>query len=180
MNYNNNDIDNTMTKTTIVPFTKKKSKINKFKSNRNKIRENKNQIIDVDHYNKNKNYIIKEGNKIYKENNFLSKIWDIMSDKTFSDFFDSYLNDYSDVQVAMVFFNIYKCVKQEYFAIFKKNISKEEMVFILREIMRNNFMRKYMIQNTKDKNLIQLQQNIIQQDIQQVLHIQNKKLLDIK
>jgi uncharacterized membrane protein len=123
------------------------------------------QLINVDTYNYNNGLIMKEGNRIYNENHYISKIWDIMSDKNFSEFFDSYLKDYSDVQVAMVFFNVYKCIKEQYNNIFNKEIKKEEMVYMLREIMRNDFMRKYMIQNTSNMNLVQLQSDIISKDI---------------
>lgn len=137
----------------------------------------KTQLLNVDtkNYNENRNLIINEGNKIYNENHYISKIWDIMSDKNFSEFFDSYLKDYSDVQVAMVFFNVYKCIKEQYSNIFNKEIQKEEMVYMLREIMRNDFMRKYMIQNTNNTNLIQLQNDIISKDIFSM--IKNNKLL---
>lgn len=199
-NYINNDInshmnDNKKTKNTknffkkkysIVPFSKykKKSNINntklKSKNNKYKVLQNKSFInVDVDKYNKNKNYIVKEGEKIYKENNYISKIWDIMSDKVFSEFFDSYLQNYSDVQVAMVFFNVYKCVKEQYRCIFKKDIQKEEMVFMLREIMRNDFMRKYMIQNTNDNNLIQLKSDIITKDIFNMIQNNKNNLLTL-
>jgi hypothetical protein len=148
-------------KTSILPLTK----------------YNEKQLLNVDTkiYNKNRDLIINEGNKIYNENHYISKIWDIMSDKNFSEFFDSYLKDYSDVQVAMVFFNVYKCIKEQYNNIFNKEIQKEEMVYMLREIMRNDFMRKYMIQNTNNTNLIQLQNDIISKDIFSM--IKNNKLL---
>lgn len=148
-------------KTSILPLTKYSEK----------------QLLNVDTkiYNKNRDLIINEGNKIYNENHYISKIWDIMSDKNFSEFFDSYLKDYSDVQVAMVFFNVYKCIKEQYNNIFNKEIQKEEMVYMLREIMRNDFMRKYMIQNTNNTNLIQLQNDIISKDIFSM--IKNNKLL---
>jgi hypothetical protein len=143
--------------------------------------EEKIPYVDIKSYQKNKKHIIKEGAKIYKENDYLSKIWDIMSDNTFSEFFDSYLLNYNDVQVAMVFFNIYKNVKEQYQNIFHRPIRKEEMVFILRQIMRNNFMRKYMIQNTKDNNLIKLNSDVLKDDVKNIIQNNKEQLyIDLK
>lgn len=137
--------------------------------------------VNIKSYQKNKKHIIKEGAKIYKENDYLAKIWDIMSDNTFSEFFDSYLLNYNDVQVAMVFFNIYKNVKEQYQNIFHRSIRKEEMVFILRQIMRNNFMRKYMIQNAKDNNLIKLNSDILKNDVKNIIQNNKEQLfIDLK
>jgi hypothetical protein len=95
-----------------------------------------------------------KGEKIYEKNNFLSKIWDIMSYKPFYDFFETFLNDYSDVQVAIVFFNLYKTIKEKYYNNFHKQISRGEMIYMLKNIMTNNYMRKYFIDYTKEQGLL--------------------------
>lgn len=161
---------------------KKNMKIKKIKNIKNKNgddynfndepKHKKNAIVPLDlvninekMYERNKKSIIKQGDKIYKENDYISKIWDIMSDDTFSSFFDSYLNNYSDIQVSMVFFNLYKTIKEQYLIIFKRDIIREEMVYMLRNIMRDNFMRKYFIQNANDKNIISLDTDIMTNDV---------------
>jgi len=120
-------------------------------------------------YLENRDKIMKEGNKIYKENDYLAKIWDIMTDPNFSEFFDSYLTNYNDLQVAMVFFHVYKSIKSTYEKTFKTKITKEEMVYMLKQIMRNNFMRKYFIQDAKDNEKIQLKTDILLTDVQNVM-----------
>lgn len=162
-------------------YKNENTKLTNHKINKNISSKNKTAVsyVDISSYQKNKKHIVKEGAKIYKENDYLAKIWDIMSDDTFSQFFDSYLTNYSDIQVAMVFFNIYKNVKEQYQHIFGRSIRKEEMVYILRQIMRNNFMRKYMIQNTKDNGLIKLDSDVLKGDIKSIM-TNNKELLQIK
>lgn len=159
---------------------KYREKINEEK-NKKKLKNNKkNSIVPlpINNFNKkiyedNKKNIIKQGEKIYKDNDYISKIWDIMSDNTFSSFFDSYLNNYSDVQVAMVFFNLYKTIKEQYNQVFNKNITREEMVYMLRSIMRDNFMRKYFIQDANNKNIISLNTDIMIKDIRPILDVIN-------
>lgn len=136
--------------------------------------------VDVERYKKDKRQIVKEGRKIYKENDYISKIWDIMSDKTFSEFFDSYLYNYNDLQVAMVFFHVYKNIKEQYNKIFGHDISKEEMVYLLKHVMSNNFMRKYMIQSAKDDNKIHLNNDILTQDMFTLLDNHKNGLLSLE
>lgn len=159
---------------------KYREKINEEK-NKKKLKNNKKNYIvplPINNFNKkiyedNKKNVIKQGEKIYKDNDYISKIWDIMSDNTFSSFFDSYLNNYSDVQVAMVFFNLYKTIKEQYNQAFNKNITREEMVYMLRSIMRDNFMRKYFIQDANNKNIISLNTDIMIKDIRPILDVIN-------
>lgn len=117
---------------------------------------NTNQIIIDKNIRENEGKMNREGNKIYKENDYLSKIWDIMSNKEFTDFFDSYLTHYNDVQVAMVFFNVYKMIKTTYKQRFNKDIRRGVMMYLLREFMRNKEMMRYCIENTQSKNMIQI------------------------
>lgn len=157
-----------------------KKRIKKIHSETKKVNNNKEIVyfepIITKSYLQNRDKIIKEGKKIYKENDYLAKIWDIMTDPNFSQFFDLYLTDYNDLQVAMVFFHVYKNIKSTYEKTFNTKITKEEMVYMLKQIMRNNFMRKYFIQDAKDNDKIQLKTDILLMDVQNVMfNYKNKK-----
>ena len=147
-----------------------------------KKKREKDKIVPINNmdkgiYNINKSKVIKEGKEIYRENEYIAKIWDIMNDNTFSAFFDKYLKNYSDIQVSMVFFNLYKTIEEEYIKTFNRKIIKEEMVYMLRYIMRDNFMRKYFIQDANNKNIISLNKDIITQDVINTIKLKNKILL---
>lgn len=120
--------------------------------------------------NTNKKYIIKQGNKIYKENDYLSKIWDLMNDNTFKQFYNNYLNEFTEIQVTMVYLNAYKNIENLYFKKFNRKIKKGEMMFLLKEIMKNNFMRKYFINDTSKKGLIQIDDNMMKYDLNNILN----------
>jgi tRNA-dihydrouridine synthase len=96
----------------------------------------------------------KEGEKIYKENDFISKIYDIMTDSVFSDFFNTYIKSHTDVEVMIIFMHTYKIIQEQYKNIYGENISKNVMAFYLRESMRNRTMRKFFIKATKDSKLL--------------------------
>lgn len=173
----NNNMDNMDSKDIKLLFGEKYyEKVKKTRDKKYKSSIKKNSIVPINYFSNsssnnnisvgyNRKHIMNEGKKIYNENGYISKIWDIMSDDTFNSFFEEYLNNYSDVQIAMVFFNLYKIIKDQYYELFNKTITKEEMVYMLKNIMRDNFMRKYFIQSTKDNNLIHLDTDIMTTDI---------------
>lgn len=173
----NNNMDNMDSKDIKLLFGEKYyEKVKKTRDKKYKSSIKKNSIVPINYFSNsssnnnisvgyNRKHIMNEGKKIYNENGYISKIWDIMSDYTFNSFFEEYLNNYSDVQIAMVFFNLYKIIKDQYYELFNKTITKEEMVYMLKNIMRDNFMRKYFIQSTKDNNLIHLDTDIMTTDI---------------
>ena len=121
------------------------------KKSNNKIISN---TLITNEENNNKYSIIRQGENIYKKNHFLAKIWDIMSYEPFNEFFDKYLNDYSDIQVAVVFFNLYKTIKEQYRFYFNNDITRGEMIYILKKVMNDKFMRKYFIDFTKNQGLL--------------------------
>jgi hypothetical protein len=98
--------------------------------------------------------IEKIGRKIHKENDFVSKIYDIMSSDVFSEFYDTYIHTHTDVNVMIIFMNTYKVISEQYKQIFRKDISKYEMLYYLKESMSNRFLRKYFIELTTDKRLL--------------------------
>lgn len=98
--------------------------------------------------------IQKLGKKIYKENDFVSKIYDIMQSTIFNEFYEKYIHNHSDVNVMIIFMNTYKVISEQYAKIFKKEISKYEMLYYLKESMSHKVMRKYFINLASDKKLL--------------------------
>lgn len=97
----------------------------------------------------------KKGNSIYKKNDFLSKIYDIMKYQPFNDFFNTYIKDFSDIQVAMLYFYLYATIERHFVIHFNRPIKRGEMVYMLKEIMSNSNMRKYFIYHSEKNNMIQ-------------------------
>lgn len=127
-----------------------------------------------------------EGEKIYEKNNFLSTIYDLMNNTIFSTFFKEYLKNYSDVQVATIYFYLYNLIKKQFNTYFKREITKGEMIFMMKEIMSNSESRKYLIGLTENIGLINIdnkhllnnnEKNMIK-DVNNIL--KNKKIEEIK
>lgn len=97
----------------------------------------------------------KKGISIYNENDFLSKIYDIMNYKPFHEFFTKYIHDFSDIQVAMLYFYLYTTIEKQFCLVFHRNIKKGEMVYMLKEIMSSSNLRKYFIQYSKENGMLQ-------------------------
>lgn len=168
-----------------------KTSSNKIKNDLNKKERNKKhkdiQVLNPLHKNiKKYDYDMEKinniGNIIYNKNDFLAKIYDIMSYNTFNNYFKEYINDYSDVQVSILYFYLYNIIDEQFKTYFKREIKKGEMIYLLKEIMSNSDMRKYFINFTNDNKLIQLNnyktENKIIDGINNILNINKIKFIN--
>lgn len=182
-----NNFPNNETKKLKEIFNETKNKKRNKKIN-NKI--NSNTIIKINPLQKINEHQLKkiniEGEKIYEKNNFLSTIYDLMNNTIFSTFFKQYLNNYSDVQVATIYFYLYNLIENQFKTYFKREITKGEMVFMMKEIMSNSKSRKYFIHLTENVGLINIDNKYLLNNdekmmIKDVNYIfKNKKIEEIK
>ena len=114
----------------------------------NKIINNK--LID-ESFKKN---IIEKGKIILKENDFFNDLDYIMSNNNFRLFYDKYFKDFSDVKVVILYMKLYETIQKEYFEINNKEIEKELLAYIIKELMSDNFTRKIIMNsfNEYEKN----------------------------
>ena len=89
-----------------------------------------------------KKNIIKKGEIILKENDFFNDLDYIMSNNNFRLFYDKYFKDFSDVKVVILYMKLYETIQKEYFEINNKEIEKELLAYIIKELMSDNFTRK--------------------------------------
>lgn len=83
------------------------------------------------------------GLSLYKSNDFLMNVYEIMEHSKFPDFFNTYINSKNDVNVAMIYFNLFSIIKTQFKSVFERNIRKGEMIYFLKHCMSNKMMRQF-------------------------------------
>ena len=114
------------------------------------IEENKSsQLIDSNMISNEsfKKNIMKKGKIILKENDFFNDLDYIMSDNSFRIFYDKYFKDFNDVKVIILYMKLYETIQKEYFEINNKEIEKELLAYIIKEVMSDNFTRKIIMKS---------------------------------
>ena len=116
------------------------------------IDSNKNISRELINYNMTSNElfkknIMKKGKIILKENDFFNDLDYIMSDDNFRIFYDKYFKDFSDVKIVLLYMKLYETIQKEYFEINNKEIEKELLAYIIKEVMCDNFTRKIIMKS---------------------------------
>ena len=113
-----------------------------------------------------------KGEKIYNTNEYLKYINDIMADGKFEEFMNKHIQSKIDVNTAMIYFNLYSIIKNQFKDVFKRDINKGEMLYFLRESMRNKIMRKFAIESANKYTTIERKvTNMIKNNKEKVLLI---------
>lgn len=112
------------------------------------------------------------GEDIYKKNDYLMYIYDIMENSKFNEFFQTHIHNISDVNTAMIYFNLFQMIKSQFEESFGRPIKKGEIIYMMKECMKNNFMRKAAIESSK-------QYTSLKKNVNKVLKDKHKKLLQI-
>jgi hypothetical protein len=92
-----------------------------------------------------KKKFIKKGEIILQENDFFNDLDYIMRDNNFRNFYDKYFKDFSDVKIVLLYMKLYETIQKEYFEVNNKEIEKELLAYIIKELMSDNFTRKNII-----------------------------------
>ena len=98
--------------------------------------------------------INKEGEKIYNNNTYFKDLHDMMQNKQFRTFYDKYYRNWGEIEVMMMYMKLYESIENEYFQQFNEKISKEKVLYIVKEIIKNKGSRKYTLNKFKElKNI---------------------------
>ena len=71
--------------------------------------------------------IIKQGEKILNKNDFFKKLMGLMNCEEFKDFYDSYFNDWSDIETIIFYIKLYKTIAYEYKTRFNEEICEDNL-----------------------------------------------------
>jgi hypothetical protein len=96
------------------------------------------------------NKIIKEGENILNKNDFFKKLMNLMNSGEFKDFYDSYFNDWSDIETIIFYIKLYKTIAYEYNNRFNEEINDEIMSYMLYNVMLNEQTRKLALEKFRD------------------------------
>ena len=94
--------------------------------------------------------ITKEGKKILDKNNFFKKLMNLMNSTEFTDFYDEYFKDWSDIETIIFYIKLYKTISYEYTHRFNEEISDEVMTYMLYNVMSNKETRKLALEKFRD------------------------------
>jgi hypothetical protein len=112
---------------------------------------------------------IKEGTKILKENDFFNELDFVMNDDNFRSFYSKYFKDFNDIKTVILYMKLYETIQKEYFERNNKDIERELLAYMIRELMNNEISRKHIfssfqnftdINNTSKKYLLDIFDNI--------------------
>ena len=78
---------------------------------------------------------------------FMVKLGKIMSDPQFKGFFKDYFNDWSDIKTAIMFMKTYAFIDEEYYKSTGHHMDPEELVEVLRKMMKDRDCRQLIVQN---------------------------------
>ncbi len=142
-----NDTNNTnnTNKNTIINITDKKlNNINQLIQYNNLyhfLNCNKEESLKI------QNFIENEGSIIYKKNNFFKDLHNLMKNPEFKQFYDKYFENWFDIEMMIMYMKLYESIKQSYLLKFNQEIPFTVLLFILREVIRNNETRRMIIDN---------------------------------
>jgi hypothetical protein len=93
--------------------------------------------------------MMRAGEKVYHTNDYLMYIYDIMENSKFGEFFGKHVHNLSDVNTAMIYFNLFEMVKQQYRETFGKDVTRGEHIYLMQQCMRNRYLRQAAIEGAR-------------------------------
>lgn len=94
-----------------------------------------------------KKFIENEGKLIYNKNDFFKDLHNLMKNEEFKTFYNKYFNSWFDIELMMMYMKLYETIETTYKLKFNETIPYELILFMLREIIRNNETRKTVVDN---------------------------------
>lgn len=86
--------------------------------------------------------------KIQKKNtNFFMDLHKLMNNPEFREFYNKYFTVWTNIDTMIMYFKLYEIIEISFFKNFNRNITKKEILFILNNIIKNNILRKIVIDN---------------------------------
>lgn len=89
---------------------------------------------------------IKIGEKIQKSNRFFKDFTLLMNSPEFTNFYENYFSNWSDIETMIFYMKLYKAVEYGYKKYHDDTINENYMIFILHKIISTNELRQNAIQ----------------------------------
>ena len=87
--------------------------------------------------------IEKIGGNILSENKFFSDLCSLMKNVEFIKFYNTYLQEWSDIQCMIFYMKLYSTIEYEYNMRFSHKITDEIMTYMIKQIMDDEKLRKF-------------------------------------
>ena len=87
--------------------------------------------------------IEKIGENILNENKFFSDLCSLMKNVEFIKFYNTYLQEWSDIQCMIFYMKLYSTIEYEYNMRFSHKITDEIMTYMIKQIMDDEKLRKF-------------------------------------
>tara|TARA_B100001564_G_scaffold220914_1_gene186123 strand:- start:773 stop:1099 length:327 start_codon:yes stop_codon:yes gene_type:complete len=86
--------------------------------------------------------------KIQKKNiNFFMDLYKLMNNSEFRNFYNKYCTVWSNIDSMVMYFKLYEIIEISFYKKFNRNITKNEILFLLNNIIKNKILRKIVIDN---------------------------------
>ena len=82
-----------------------------------------------------------------KRENFIFDLYKLMNNTEFRTFYNKYFDNWINIDTTLMYFKLYEIIEISFFKKFNRNITKKEILFILNNIIKNNLLRKIVINN---------------------------------
>ena len=82
-----------------------------------------------------------------KNNNFFLDLFNLMNNPEFKKFYNKYFTVWSNIDTTLMYFKLYEIIEITFYKKFNRNITKKEIFFLLNNIVKNNLLRKMVINN---------------------------------
>ena len=94
--------------------------------------------------------IIHKGKEILQENNFFKELDSLMNNTEFRNFYDKYFRDFHDIKTMLMFMKLYETLEKEYYNKYGEKINKDVIIYLIREIMVDDGLRKDVVNSFAD------------------------------
>lgn len=74
-------------------------------------------------------------------------LYKLMNNSEFREFYNKYFTVWTNIDTMIMYFKLYEIIEISFFKKFNRNITKKEILFILNNIIKNNLLRKIVINN---------------------------------
>lgn len=86
--------------------------------------------------------------KIQKKNSsFFLDLYKLMNNPQFRSFYNKHCTVWSNIDTIIMYFKLYEIIEITFINKFNRKITQKEMLFILNNIIKNNILRKIVINN---------------------------------
>ncbi len=86
--------------------------------------------------------------KLEKNNStFFIELHNLMNNTEFRTFYNKYFTIWTNIDTMIMYFKLYEIIEITFYKKFNRNITKKEILFLLNNIIKNNLLRKIVINN---------------------------------